>query len=323
MQFQAIERADGAFQGAVSAEQIVAMARRAFGSTTAVVAAVELAGGRYNTTFRVDIGGARPVILRVAPPPHRQARIERTFMRNEHAALPYFAPVAAMMPRTLFADWTHDVIDRDYVWQTWLTGNPAVLHLRDYPRDTWPTLYRQLGSLNRAVHDVRGTRFGPVQGPTFDTWRAAVLSLLADTVADVADTGLDADDLRRVLALADDPVLDQITRPRLLHGDLWVPNVMLAPDAPEPTIIGLFDHDRASWGDPAADWALFEAGRRPDRSAFWDTYGLPDTGDDAVRRTLIYRAIHLGESRMEGHRGGHHDLVERSYEQMRDVLSRL
>jgi hypothetical protein len=67
------------------------MAHRAFGRTD-IAAAAELAGGLYNTTYRVQPTGQPPVILRVAPRPARQSRVERALMRNEHAALPWFAP---------------------------------------------------------------------------------------------------------------------------------------------------------------------------------------------------------------------------------------
>ncbi|MGI6874834.1 phosphotransferase family protein [Amycolatopsis sp. 3B14] len=71
-------------------------------------------------------------------------------------------------------------------------------------------------------------------------------------------------------------VLDEITEPRLLHGDLWTANVLLSPGAPEPLIGGVLDHDRASWGDPAADWSLYAASRPdPVRDAFWAGYGRP------------------------------------------------
>ncbi|HEY0804522.1 MAG TPA: aminoglycoside phosphotransferase family protein [Pseudonocardiaceae bacterium] len=323
MEFRTIERAPGAFQQPVPAERITAMARRAFGAATEIVSAEELAGGRYNTTYRVDIGHDRPVILRIAPPAERQGRIEHALMRNEHASLPYFAPIAAMMPRTLAVDWTHDLIGRDYVWQTMLDGEPAVHRLRDYPRPTWAGLYRQLGTLARQVHAVRGERFGPVAGPTFPTWRQAMLSTVDKTVADLADASLDTGDLRQVMAIADNAVLDEIVEPRLLHGDLWVPNVMLAAGAPEPTITGVFDHDRASWGDPAADWSVHVVGQRPEREPFWDTYGRPDGTDNAVWRGLVYRAMHLGAARLERHRLGEYDKLAENYDQLRDVLTRL
>lgn len=325
--FQPIRREPGAFQESVTAEQLVAMCERAFGTDVEVVSAVELGDGAYNNTYRVEFGRREPVILRVAPRPDRQFRIERELMRNEHAALPFFAPIAAMMPRTIFADWTRDIAGRDYLVQTVLPGQSVSSGaLGRYPRPEWVAHYRQLGTLARRVHAVPGERFGPVAGPTFANWSDAVLSLLANTVADLVDADLNAADLLRIADLAGQrrDVLDQVETPRLLHGDLWS-NVMLDTTAPTPTITGVLDHDRASWGDPLADWTIFMAGRRSDpvRDTFWETYGALDTSHDPTWRLLIYRAAHLGAVRLERHRCGTLDTIPETYADVSVVLAQL
>jgi aminoglycoside phosphotransferase (APT) family kinase protein len=321
--FQPVERPPGAFQESVTVGQLLAMCERAFGAGVDVVSAVELGDGSYNNTYRVEFGTRAPVMLRVAPLPARQSRIERELMRNEHAALPFFAPIAAMMPRTLFADWTRDIAGRDYLVQTVLPGEcVSDGALNRYPRPQWVTHYRGLGTLARRIHAVRGERFGPIAGPAFATWSEAVLSLLANTIADIEDAGLDATDLRRTADLADRrrDVLDRIESPHLLHGDLWG-NVMLDVTAPTPTITGVLDHDRASWGDPLADWTIFVAARRsnPERDTFWETYGPPDP----TWRRLIYQAAHLGAVRLERHRCANHAAIPETYEDVRAVLARL
>jgi len=102
-----------------------------------------------------------------------------------------------------------------------------------------------------------------------------------------------------------------------------VPNVLLAPGAPEPTITGVLDHDRASWGDPAADWTIHVVGLRAERDPFWDTYGRPPRTPGALWRALVYRARHIGAVRLERHRLGRHDRIADSYEQLREVLGLL
>ncbi|MEC3976777.1 phosphotransferase family protein [Amycolatopsis sp. H20-H5] len=325
MEFQPVQRAADAFQQTVSPDQIQAICRRAFGKRTQIVSAVELGAGTYNNTYRVDLGEDRPVILRVAPEPARQNRIERELMRNEHASLPYFAPIGAMLPRTLAIDFTHEVIGRDYLIQTMLDGVPGPEGLTAYPRQRWASFYRQLGTIARDVHSVTGPHFGPVRGPGFATWSEAMLASLDDTAADLDDARLDATDVREVAKAAaqDRAVLDEITRPRLLHGDLWTVNVMLARDAPEPTITGVFDCDRTSWGDPAADWTIYLASRRPDRTAFWETYGAPSRTPGATRRALYYLARHLGAIRLERHRLGRPDRDPGTYAELSAVLTQL
>jgi aminoglycoside phosphotransferase (APT) family kinase protein len=312
MRFEAIQRGAGDFQQSVSPAQIQAMTRGSF----EVGEAVEIGGGLYNNTYRVTDSSGRNAILRVAPEPRRQARSERELMRNEHAALPFFAPIASMMPQTILADWTHEVIGRDYVWQTMLTGVSAIDALTRYP-DRDP-LYRQLGAIANSIHAVEGGRFGRVAGPLFGTWSEAVIAGLQDIVADLRDFALDAADVKEVIAIAEQntAVLDEITHPRLLHGDLWVPNVLLAPG--ELRITGVIDHDRASWGDPAADWPVFMA-RSKNREAFWETYGQHED----TWRDRIYHAWHLGAIRLERHRLKRDDRVRDSYDELREVIRTL
>lgn len=327
MEFRAIERAPGAFQQSVAAAEVRAMCRRVFGGHVRVRSAVELGGGSYNSTYRVDIGEARPVILRVAPEPARQFRIERGWMRNEHTTVPYLAPIAPLIPRTPAVDFTHEVIGRDYLFQTLLGGVPAPEGLAAYSRPERASFYRDLGTIARDIHAVRGDRFGQVAGPTFATWSEAVTASLADTAADLEDAGLDAGDVREAAAAAvrQRALLDEITEPRLLHGDLWTGNVMLASGTPVPTITGVIDCDRTWWGDPESDWTIFVAGRSPgtERDAFWETYGPLTATPGAGRRSLVYQARHIGAVRLEGHRLGKPDSIPATYTEMPDVLARL
>lgn len=327
MDFETIDRGLGASQESVTADQLLAMSCRAFGSSTKVLSAVELGGGLYNNTYLVDLGEHRPVILRVAPEPGKQWRIERELMRNEYASLPFFASISSMMPTVLFADWTHEIVGRDYMWQTVIDGVPAHEGLNAYPRPQRTTLFQQVGTLAKTIHDTCGNRFGRVAGPHYDTWSEAVLHSFVDAIADLEAAGIEAGDVRNVLAIAADhkSVLDEIKEPRLLHGDLWVPNLMLKPGAEEPTIIGVLDHDRSSWGDPMADWVVFVAQRRPgtERDGFWQTYGTLSSSTNALWRRLIYRASHLSAIRLELIRLGRRDELRKNYDEMSDVLGLL
>lgn len=327
MQFQPVPRAPGAFQQAVASDEIEAICRRAFGTHTEVASATELGTGMYNTTLKVTVADQeRPVILRIAPEPDRQFTSERALMRNEYASLPYLAELAPLMPRLITVDFTHEIISRDYMVQSLLDGIPATEHLRTYPRSTWPTYYRQLGEITQRVHAVRGPAFGPVAGPTYRTWSEAVTASLDDIAADLEGAGIDASDVRKVsaAALRHRTVLDEITEPRLLGGDLWVPNTLLDHNAPEPTISGVYDIDRTWWGDPAADWTIrMVTAKSDERQAFWDTYDCLEQSEAAAWRSKIYDARHLGAIRLERHRLSNTDGVRESYSAMGAVLADL
>ena len=328
MEFRPVERAPGAFQCSITEEQALAMCRQAFGAQARPAAVIELGYGAYNSTYRVDLGADRVVILRVAPEPSRQSRAERSLMRNEHASVPYLAPIAALMPSTLAADFTHQIIGRDYLFQTLLSGVPAPDGLAAYPRPEWAPFFRQMGTITRRIHAVRGDSFGWVAGPRFARWRDAYTSSLADLAAALEDAGLDADDVLEAAdaAVMNSEIFDEITEPRLLHGDLWTANVMISPDAREPTITGVCDCDRAAWGDPAADWSIYRAGQRPgtERDAFWDTYGTLPATPSAAQRARFYQVLHVGTLRLEEHRRlGKSEGVQASYKEICALLRQL
>jgi aminoglycoside phosphotransferase (APT) family kinase protein len=327
MEFRPVKRAPGAFQQSLAPEEIRAVCDRAFGTEARPLSAVELGLGMYNSTYKVELACQdRPMILRVAPEPDRQFRSERELMRNEYATLPWLAVIAPLMPRVIAADWSHEVIGRDWMIQTYLAGVPAPEHLGTYPRTTWPAFYRQLGSITRSVHAVRGPHFGPVSGPGYETWSEAVIASLEAIATDLDGVGLDSSDVRKVATVAthDRAVLDEVTEPGLLTGDLWTVNCLLDRSAPEPMITGVLDFDRTWFGSPEADWTIRMARAKADeREAFWESYGALDHSPAEAWRARVYEARHLGAIRLERHRLAKTDAVRESYGAMAEVLAGL
>jgi aminoglycoside phosphotransferase (APT) family kinase protein len=327
MELQAVERQSGAFQRSVSAAEIDAVCRRAFGPGAVPVVAVELGLGAYNNVYRVEFGGrTEPVVLRFAPAEEDQFGSESRLMRNEYAAVPWLTVVAELMPRVLAVDWSHDIVDRDWMIQTCLPGVPAPEGLGRYPRSGRTTFFRQLGAITRSVHDARGPYFGRVDGPAYTSWSAVLIASFTQIADDLERVGLDATDVRTAAAVAAGgrATLDEVQEPRLLAGDLWTVNCMLDPDAPEPLISGVLDFDRAEFGDPAADWTIRMAQAKPDeRDAFWQTYGALDRTPPAPWRATIYEARHLAAIRLERHRLGKPEAVRESYQAMAKILAEL
>ncbi len=218
------------------------------------------------------------------------------------------APLGLLGPRILAADFTHQLIDRDYMVQTLVTGVPASTGLTAYPRSEWLPFYRQLGTITRTIHDVRGARFGPVAGPGHDTWSQALVSQFEALAADQVDAGLDPDGCRRIIDLARHhrAVLDDIPGPRLLHGDLWTLNILIDAAAAEPTITGVLDSDRACWGDPLGDVPLDRVRHlaEAEQDAFFTGYGTPVSTAGTELREQFYRARHLIGSQLDIQRRG-------------------
>lgn len=303
-----IERPPEAFQQPVPPGVLLAICRRALGAAVAVRRIVEIGIGTYNSTYRIDLTDGEPVILRIAPEPERVGPAAREAMRNEYAALPFLAPLGCLVPRTLAADFTHQLLNRDYLVQTLLPGVPASQRLQAYAPSARRHLYGELGSVTRTIHDVTGSAFGPVAGPLHPSWCAA-LTAKFELLADAFTTaGLDASPVQQLIAASrrHRAVLDEITVPALLHGDLWTLNLLLDSDPDRPTITGVLDCDAASWGDPMADWTITQALSRPgtEVDAFWQTYGTPTEHQASLVRALIYRAGNVLGARLDIHRRG-------------------
>ncbi len=328
MEYIPIERAADAFQQPVEQAHIMAMCRRAFGEERQVVSAKELGGGLYNTTYLVHIRGMQPVILRVGPHPARQFRSERNLMRNEHASLPFLAPIAPLLPTILMADFTHQTLERDYVFQTCMEGEQWAQVMGTFTSEEKKALWRQLGNIARKIHAVQGHHFGnAILDAHSSSWSLTVMDWLTSIIRDLEEIRLDATDVRSLLAIAqtNQRLLDEITRPQLLHGDLWTVNILVSRGQEGPQIVAVLDSDRTSWGDPMADWTMFllqrNAGTEAD--AFWETYGQPEMRLEAQCRTLIYQGRYVGGARLEQHRLHHHETVKRSYQDMQTVIEAL
>jgi aminoglycoside phosphotransferase (APT) family kinase protein len=313
-------------------EVVEQVCRRALGVDREVEAVVEMPWGSYNNTYRVELRSQPPVVLRVAPVRTRQFRVEADLLRNEYAVAPYLAAIGDLVPRILFADFTHQVIDRDYMIQSLLPGVPAPEGMRRYPRPQWASAFHQIGAITRSIHDLPGHTFGPVANPRFTTWGAAVVAYFAAAAEDVRDAGYDWRDVRDLADEAErlSDVLDEITEPRLLHGDGWTVNVLVDPEAAELRVTGVCDWDRAEWGDPLADWGVQRAVLRPgtERDAFWTGYGRPRSVARGIRQE-IYRARHLLGTRLDLIRPGRvhgaptDDEIAANYKEVGEILHRL
>lgn len=328
MEFYPIERAPAAFQQPVSQAEILQMCRRAFGEDCRVELARELSGGLYNSTFLVQFADSSRVVLRIGPPEFRQYQSELNLMRSEYASLPYFAPIAPLLPKLIMADFTHQLIDRDYLFQSFIEGENWAQINKQLTSDEKKSLWREVGTLTKKIHAVKGPHFNySFTGPTFPTWGAAVIARLTAQLGDLDRVQLQAEDLRKLLALAERyaSVLDQITAPSLLHGDLWLVNILVSRVGSQPRIVGLIDNDRASWGDPMADWTIFllERNTAPEIQAFWETYGKPEPTNESRLRQLIYYGCHNVAVLLEQFRIDKASDMARTYRELKSVIEQL
>jgi aminoglycoside phosphotransferase (APT) family kinase protein len=226
-------------------------------------------------------------------------------------------------------DFTHQLIERDYLFQTWMPGGTWEELSDALTVEEHDSLWRQFGRLVRSISSVQGTSFGLVKGgPRFPRWSLAIIDWLERTLLDAQNASLDTELLRRLIALVrcNTPFLDEITRPRLLHGDLWWFNLLIHRQEDAPRIAALLDADRGSWGDPLADWTFFLLSRRAspqEQALFWEAYGRPAAGPGTWFRTCVYKGLHAGKILSVAWRDGNMRALKNAYRLLEDVVTTL
>src|SRR5688572_28810482 len=148
-----------------------------FGTNLQIESIQELKGATFNTTYLITFSDKSKVILRVAPPQTVDTYWEEALlMRREHAIQPFFAPVAALMPKTLFIDFTHQLLDRDYIFQTFIEGDRWDNIMDELTPTQNGLLWEQFGKIIRLIHNVQGETFGlPLPGFQFARWSETII----------------------------------------------------------------------------------------------------------------------------------------------------
>ncbi len=329
MEYTPIERASDAFQQPVSLDSIKEMCVRAFGSRIHIESVRELGGGGFNNVYVITLRGNKRVVLRVSPRQNSHINsYEQTLMHNEQRMQPYFAPIAHLMPKTLMVDFTHQIIDRDYLFQTFMEGEQWASIQNQLTEDEKHVLWGQLGAITKQIHSVKGNTFASSCSCSQPySWSDIVIVKLKQCVKDVETYNLDAISIKDIIEIAQThkAFLDAVTQPRLLHGDLWTVNILLKRRKSGPRIVAVLDSDRGSWGDPMADWTMFLLKWHKPKGveAFWEHYGQVEQGLAPDFRQLVYQGFHIGNALVEGHRLGRKDTLERGYKDIKNTLTQL
>lgn len=330
MEFTSVTHGPHDLRQALTPAEVQAVCERAFGPDTVVESAHEMDGGAFNSTYLIHLAGRSPVVLRVAPPPGCDLPWhEKNLMRHEHAIQPYLAPIAHLLPTTLMIDFTHIVLPRDYLFQSFMPGERWKSIADQLSPQDEERLWRGLARILQTIHGVRGEAFGfPDPARQFTTWSATVLDWLARSLADAQRAGLDTGDIQRLRELAQEraDLLDEITVPRLLHGDLWPVNMLVKRGEGGARIGAVLDSDRVSWGDPLADWTFYLLPRGTTervQAIFWDEYGARETTLGARFRAGVYEGLHVSNVLSDMRRNGRLDLESQSQGELREIVASL
>jgi aminoglycoside phosphotransferase (APT) family kinase protein len=169
-------------------------------------------------------------------------------------------------------------------------------------------LRRELGRIVAGLHRLtpENGQFGyPAAESALSAadWRTAFTGMVEAMLEDAARwnsaLGVTPDDVRALVAEGG-YALDEVTAPRLVHFDLWPGNVFvhMADDGSATRVTGLIDHERAFWGDPAAELISLAFGGEtgPDSAlvaGYTDAGGRFGSGP-ALRHRLALYGLYLG-----------------------------
>ncbi len=241
--------------------EIEAVVRHAFGPGAEVARCGELTGGTFNAVHGVDLADGRRLVLKVAPPPSQPLlRYEHDLIRGE--ALWYRrAGVAGLpVPEVCFVDVSRAVLPQDYLFVTRVPGRP--LNEAELPGGAEIAVRRELGGLMAAMHAAPGEWFGYPRADRHTRaarWSDSFATMVDDILADAVDWGVPVPDGIPALVDRHRAVLDEVTRPCLVHFDLWDGNAFVT-DGDRPRVTGIIDGERCFYGDPLAEFvsmALF------------------------------------------------------------------
>lgn len=263
-------------QPALTAGDIAGIVRT--GLAAEVADAAELTGGGFATVWRATLTDGRQVVVKVGPPASaRLLRYEKGLIRAEAR---YFDLVRARAP-------VPEVLAGadDWIITTLLPGRPLT------EADS-PAARTQLGAAVARVHTITGDRFGYTGDRASGAdWPTAFAAMIDDLRADAADWQVPLPPLDGLVD-RHHAVLATVTRPALLHFDLWDGNVLAGPDG---SLTGLVDGERYLFGDPLLDLvspALFRRIEDDPGHPFLLGYRPPPFDAAARTRLALYR-IHL------------------------------
>jgi aminoglycoside phosphotransferase (APT) family kinase protein len=271
------------------------------GLDATVVDGSELTGGGFATVWLAALADGREVVVKVGPPD--SARL----LEYEKGLIPaeaeYFRLVRSQapgvpVPQVLAAS-------PDWVITTRLPG-------RALTESDSPAARRQLGAAIAQVHTITGTRFGYTgDRPAGADWPTAFAAMIDSLRADAARWQVPLPPLDGVVD-RHRGALAVVTRPALLHFDLWDGNVLAGPDG---SLSGLVDGERHLYGDPLLDLvspALFRRIEDEPSHPFLAGYG--NAALDRIRLSLYRVHLYLlmlaeGPSRGIAVTDGRHDFV--------------
>jgi len=240
----------------LSHSDIQRLVNHAFGNVN-LLSVRELTDGWFNTAYHITMGkGHAQTVLKVGPPAEADIlTYEKDLLRAEVETMKLAATNQGIpLPRITFDDFSRTLLPYDYYFMDFIDGTSW-----DKIRDNLSTkqtniIEYQLGQITARINAFEHTAFGYYSfGRQFDNWPDAFRWMCALLFADAKRYQIPLELSEQEFFEKFDEhyaIFAEITRPQLVHWDLWAGNIFVTFDRNIPKIESVVDFERALWGDP-------------------------------------------------------------------------
>jgi fructosamine-3-kinase len=219
-----------------------------------------LAGGLFNTTYKVTISG-NVYVFRIGPVNTQLLMdFEQGMMQAETYLYGLLREKGIPCQDVIACDTSHDIVDRDYMIIRFIDALP--LHNEAIPQEDRPNIRISVGHYIRMMHEITGKQFGKISlilaGEGCDTWKDYIFDELNRIEKSCKPFGfLSESEWADVYAIFNkySYVFNEISTPYLNHGDLWAGNLLCAKLDGVYKLVSIIDVDRAVFGDIDYDFA--------------------------------------------------------------------
>lgn len=249
----------------------------------------ELTEGMCNTAYMVRISDGREAVLKIAPPQNVLTNFyEKNMMDTEVKSLVLIKNKTQVPVPTIYAyDSSKELCDSDYFLMEKLEGDSFSSVKDQLSAEVQGKIYEEIGQYTKQFHQLEGSYFGYPGIPElqFSTMRALYVSLidhiLEDGRAMNVDLGIPYEQVKECI-IRHLNVLDEVTKPKFVHWDLWEGNVFVQ----RGKITGIIDFERVLYADPLME-VLFSDGM-DSNSDYLKGYGKKRFSEVEITRRTLY-----------------------------------
>jgi aminoglycoside phosphotransferase (APT) family kinase protein len=279
----------------VSQDELGRICRSAFGNDMKLVYSAQVDGVQFNTCYHIRIENPDvEAILRIAPPEDKPLfSYERSMMMAEPHIYSLIRGTGVPMPEILVVDASGTASPRSFMFVKFI--NSVRLNDQSIPDSAKPGLQRELGHYTAMIHGITGEKFGwpePDGGIRGDeSWASVFIRLMEEMCTRLVDAEIiSMDESLRIGDIMENnrEVFDMVREPRLVHNDIWAPNVMVHEIDGEWRIAAILDADRAMFADREMEFAIWDWDDAD--TNFHEGYGIPpDKSPEGEFRRLFYK----------------------------------